>query len=183
MQITVINGSPTAKVGEIDNCLGSLSRLLEVRGHRLTLFNLGEMYLKHCTGCWGCWVKTPGECVFPDDTSDVRRAYINSDFILFASPVIMGFTSALLKRTQDKLIPLLHPYFEIDRDEIHHRPRYESYPPIGLFLEEEEDTDEEDLEIISAIYRRTALNAKSSLSFTKLTSVSMEEIADEIDRI
>ena len=29
MQITVINGSSTAKVGEIDNCLASLSRLLE----------------------------------------------------------------------------------------------------------------------------------------------------------
>ena len=71
------------------------------------------MDVRYCVGCFGCWVKTPGECVSKDGSHDIRREVINSDLVLFASPLIMGFTSALLKKAHDKLIPLIHPYFEL----------------------------------------------------------------------
>lgn len=118
-----------------------------------------------------------------DDSRDVCRTYINSDLVLFASPVIMGFTSALLKRIHDKLIPLLHPYLEFVQNEVHHLSRYEKYPLIALLLEKRKDTDEEDIEIISDIYRRDAVNLKTSFSFTKLISDPVEEVANAIDNI
>ena len=118
-----------------------------------------------------------------DDSATIRHDYINSNFVLFASPVIMGFISAMLKKTQDKLIPLLLPYFEMVHGEVHHQGRYEKYPRIGLLLEKNDNTDEEDIEIISDIYGRTAINFKTSFCFSKLTSDPVEEAANEINSI
>jgi len=103
--------------------------------------------------------------------------------MLFASPVIMGFTSALLKKAQDKLIPLIHPYFEIVQNEVHHLSRYDKYPLMGLLLEKGKDADEEDIKIISDIYRRDAISFKTSFCFTRLTDDAVEEVANEINRI
>jgi hypothetical protein len=100
-----------------------------------------------------------------------------------AAPVVMGFPSALLKKMTDKLLPNLHPYFMIDQGEIHHRPRYERYPKMGLLLEKSPDTDEEDLVLIEELYRRLALNMKSPLCFTRLTIDPLLEVAHEIDHL
>ena len=147
------------------------------------IMNLREMAIKYCTGCFSCWVKTPGECVFKDDSHEVCRSYINSDLVVFASPIIMGFTSAVLKKATDKLIPLLHPYIMFVQGECHHYSRYDRYPLMGVILEKGEDTDEEDLRIINDIYHRMAINFKTSCSFIKQTTATIEEVADAINRL
>ena len=135
-------------------------------------------------GGHGYWDKTPGEYSnAADDTRDVRREYINSDFILFASPIIMGFTCTLLKKANDKLLPLLLPYIEIVQNECHHLSRYDKYPKTGLLLEEEKDTNDDDIKIISDIYMRNAINLKSALCFTKLINDSVDEVVNEINNI
>jgi len=183
MKITILNGNPNADNVKFDNYLKNLSDLLESSQHTVTILKLREMDIRYCIGCWGCWAKTPGECIVADGSRDICREYINSDFVLFASPVIMGFTSALLKKARDKLIPLLHPYFRIVQNEVHHLPRYDKYPLMGLLLEKGKDTDEEDIKIISDISRRGAISFKTSFCFTKLTSDPVEEVANEINRI
>ena len=37
----------------------------------------------------------------------------------------------------------------IEGGEMHHRPRYDSYPRMGLLMGPDADTDEEDIEITS----------------------------------
>ena len=167
-----------------DDYLMDLCGLLESSNHTVTVLQFREMDIRYCIGCFGCWIKTPGECSnAADGTREVRREYINSDFVLFASPIIMGFTSALLKKAHDKLIPLIHPYLEFVQGEIHHLARYDKYPLMALLLERSKDTDEEDIEIISDIYRRDAINLKTSFCFTRLTDNPAEEVANEINRI
>jgi multimeric flavodoxin WrbA len=138
------------------------------------------MEIQHCLGCWGCWVRTPGECVIEDDSADVARAVINADFALFASPLSMGFLSATLKRTMDKLIPLVHPYLAEDQGEVHHLARYEAYPLAGLLLAKGDDTDDQDVQIVSDIFSRTMLNFKSQRAFTKLIDDPVDAVADAI---
>ncbi|MFQ5892203.1 MAG: hypothetical protein ACE5HW_05370, partial [Candidatus Methanofastidiosia archaeon] len=121
--------------------------------------------------------------IVKDGSHDICREYINSDFVLFASPIIMGFTSALLKKAHDKLIPLIHPYFGIFQDEVHHLSRYEKYPLMGLLLEKCRETDDEDIKIISDIYMRDAINFKTSFCFTKFIDDSIEEVTNEINSI
>lgn len=108
---------------------------------------------------------------------------MNADFVLFASPIIMGFTSALLKKSIDKLIPLLYPNFDFSNSEVHHVSRYVKYPKMGILFEKSNDTDEKDLEIIKGIYTRNALNLKTSLSFTLITQNPIKEIVHEINSI
>ena len=183
MKITILNGNPNAENARFDNYLKSLSDLLESSDHTVTTLKLREMDIKYCIGCFNCWVKTPGECRVADDSRDVCREYINSDLVLFASPITMGFTSALLKKAHEKLLPLLLPYMELVQNECHHVARYEKYPRIGLLLEKGKDTDEEDIKIISDIYMRDAINFKTSFYFTKLLTDPAEEVADEINSI
>ena len=93
------------------------------------------------------------------------------------------FTSALLKKAIDKLVPLIPYQLELVDDEVHHAARYEKYPRTALLLEQEADTDDEDVEIITDIYARDAINLKSSLGFVRFTSDPVEEVAREADSL
>ncbi len=183
MKITILNGNPNADNAKFDNYLKELCNLLKSSKHTVTILQLREMDIRYCIGSFDCWVKTPGECIVKDSSYDISREYINTDFVLFASPIIMGFTSALLKKAHDKLIPLLLPYFELVQNEVHHLARYDKYPLIGLLLEKDKDTDEEDIKIISDIYIRDAINFKTSFCFTKLIDDAIEEVTNEINSI
>jgi multimeric flavodoxin WrbA len=183
VKITILNGNPKIDNIRFDNYIDALTDMLKSYRHSVTAFKLREMDIKHCIGCWSCWVETPGECIIPDEAGGICREYINSDFVIFASPVIMGFTSALLKKAMERLLPLVHPYFEVVKGEIHHLSRYDKYPLIGLLIQKGRDTDEEDIKIISDIYMRSAVNIKTSLRFTKLTDDSVEEVVSAINNI
>ncbi len=180
MRITILNGNPDARNQAFDVYLDQLVKELNRRDHKVTELTLRELTIQHCLGCWGCWVRTPGECIIKDDASDVARAVINADFVLFASPLSMGFLSATLKRTMDKLIPLVHPYIAEDHGEVHHLARYETYPLAGLLLAKDDSTDNQDIQIVNDVFSRTMLNLKSQHTFTKLTGDSVEVIADAI---
>ena len=183
MKISILNGNPNVNNSRFDKYLKQLSDLLESGKHTTSIYPLRDMDIRYCVGCFGCWVKTPGECVSKDDSHDIRRGIINSDLVLFASPLIMGFTSALLKKAHDKLIPLVHPYFELVQSETHHIARYDRYPVMGLLLQKQEDTDEVDIKIVSDIYKRDAINFKTSFCFTRFIDDPVEEVANEINSI
>jgi multimeric flavodoxin WrbA len=179
MNITILNGNPNPSNGAFDGYLGRLAETLTAQGHEARTLALRDMAIGQCSGCFGCWVKTPGECVIHDDAAAVCRALINADWAVFASPVTMGFTSALLKRAMDRLIPLIHPYGAVDRGEAHHLARYDRYPKVGLLLEPG-DARVEDLAIIRDMFSRTALNMKSRLCFARTTADPVEEVTRAI---
>lgn len=178
MKITILNGSPESS--SLDTYLGQLKAILEAEGKLVTQLDLRDLKIRYCIGCFGCWVKTPGVCSFSDDSCQVRRAVIQSDFTLWAAPLQMGFPSATLKMALDKSIPLLHPYFAVVRGEAHHRKRYPQYPRLGLLLAEETDTDPREVAIVADIFSRTALNMRSQLEFALTTATPMEAVANQI---
>ena len=180
MRIAILNGNPDMENRGFDGYLARLGEVLAAEQHQVTALTLREMDIRYCVGCFGCWVKTPGQCGTADDSHQVGRAVINSDFTLWAAPLRMGFPSALLKKTLDKTIPLIHPYFVVDQNEAHHRARYPHYPLLGLLLEREPDTDDEDVRIVGDVLSRTALNMKSRLSFVAFTGQPVEEVARAI---
>ncbi len=178
MKITVLNGNPA--LSSFDEYLTQLKSSLESKGHNVTQLDLRTMPLRYCVGCWGCWVKTPGECVSRDASLAMDRAIINADFVVWAAPLKMGFPSALLKMAQDKHLPLIHPYMVVDHGEAHHLKRYARYPRVGLLVEKETNTDEHDLQIVTDICCRTALNCKTRLEFSLTTETPVAEIAARI---
>lgn len=178
MKITILNGGP--EPGALDAHLAELKPALEAGGHSVRQIDLRGLPLRYCVGCWGCWVKTPGECVARDASLEIGRAVINADFVLWAAPLKMGFPSELLKRALDKHLPLIHPYMEAAYGEAHHLKRYARYPRLGLLVEKEAGSDERDLQIITDIHCRTAINFKTRLEFCLTTETPMDEIANRI---
>jgi multimeric flavodoxin WrbA len=180
MKITILNGNPATS--DLDAFLGQIKSALNNDGHLVTQLDLRDLSLRYCIGCWGCWAKTPGQCSTADASHEMDRAIINADFVLWAAPLKMGFPSELLKRSNDKIIPLIHPYMVVDHGEAHHLRRYPKYPRVGLLLEKENSTDERDLAIVRDIYCRTALNFKTRLEFSLTTETPLEDVLQRIKR-
>jgi multimeric flavodoxin WrbA len=178
MKITILNGS--TQPATFDTYLSHLVSALETAGHAVTRIDLRDISLRYCVGCWGCWVKTPGQCASRDASLEMDRAVIQSDFTLWAAPLKMGFPSFLLKMANDKHLPLIHPYMEVDHGEAHHLRRYPRSPRLGLLLEKEASTDARDLQIVTDIYCRTALNFKTRLEFSLTTETPVDELTARI---
>jgi len=178
MKIAIINGNPEPSA--FDTYLAQLQSVIETDGHVVTRLDLRNLPLRYCVGCWGCWAKTPGECVSRDASLEMDRAVINADFTLWAAPLKMGFPATLLKMAMDKHIPLIHPYMVVDQGESHHLRRYPRSPRLGLLVEKEADTDERDLQIIAEIYCRTALNMKTRLEFSLTSETPVLDVTRRI---
>jgi len=181
MKITILDGNPNASNEQFDGYLQRLASAMEAGGHEVAELTLREMEIEQCVGCFGCWVKTPGECaVHEDDIEKVLRAMVNSDFVLYASTIVMGFPNEPLKRAIERTIPLLLPYFKFVDGEIRHKPRYDWSPRMGVLWERSGDTDDEDIEIVNEIFEQVAQEWSSTLSVNELTSRPAEEVAHAI---
>ncbi len=183
MRIAILNGNPDPGNIRFDGWLKSLSDLLRAKNHQVNLLTLRALDIAYCTGCWGCWVKTPGRCVNEDGSREVCRAWANSDLVLLASPLRMGFVTALAKSALDKLIPVGLPYIDLHQGECCHKPRYPGSPRLAVLLEPEADGDAGDIEITKSILERNARNFRSEVKFCKLTTGPVEEAADAVDRV
>ncbi len=179
VRVCVLNGNPDVSNSAFDSYLARVEKMATVQGHSVRVLPLRDMDISYCTGCFGCWVKTPGECVVKDESAEVCRAVLHSDLVIFASPAKMGFISALLKKAHDKLIPLLLPYFTIRGGECHHPLRYGRSPDVAVLLERN-GADDEDIAIIERSYRRLVMNLDSEFRFLKLTDEPVEEVIDAI---
>lgn len=54
----------------------SLMELFLQRNIEVKLFEINRNNVKNCIGCFGCWIKTPGECVIYDLTKEERDTFI-----------------------------------------------------------------------------------------------------------
>ena len=104
---------------------------LAKRGWSIERLVLRDIAIAPCKGCFNCWVNTPGECCIDDPGRDVARKMMQSDFMLFLTPVTFGGYSSTLKKAVDRLIPNVLPFFRVVDGEVHLVPRYVKYPRLG----------------------------------------------------
>ena len=140
----------------------------------IKLFNLDEITINQCTGCFSCWLKTPGKCIFKDSMEEIYFEIVKSDIMILVSPVKTGFVSSRIKTFLDRLIPLLLPYFEIINNEFHHAGRYEKYPVLGMILEKTERTEDIDINIIKKFFERFSLNFHSKVEIFEVLEKEQE---------
>lgn len=162
MRLLIINGIPEGEKysnyeKDFENIIGKISE------HEIVYFKLREMNINFCTGCWDCWVKTPGLCAIKDDQEKIIKYIPHVDHMIFLSPIIVGYESSLTKKFKDRFIPVAHPYIRIHNGEQHHYPRYKNPSDISFIGIEDQLTTEEDIEIIKLTYNRIALNFDSTL--------------------
>lgn len=100
----------------------------------LHTFDLSETKINDCVGCWSCWWKTPGRCIYKD-LEIFYREYVNADKAIFYVKLHEGFISSKLKSLFDRMIPLFLPYTSFSKGGTFHTPRYPKYPDIEFYYD------------------------------------------------
>jgi multimeric flavodoxin WrbA len=138
----------------------------------IELFELRELAIAPCAGCFGCWTRTPGECVIEDSARDVLRSYVGSDIVVYVTPVTFGGYSSELKKLLDRIIlSVLDPRFTVVGGEVHHRLRYRRYPKtIGFGTLPSPDPDAEQL--FARLVARNGINAHRHFDVEILAGVT-----------
>jgi multimeric flavodoxin WrbA len=86
--------------------------------------------VRHCTGCFGCWVKTPGRCVINDRGADFAALMVRHDEVVFWSRLVFGGLSPDVKAVLDRAIGFVLPFFRALNAETHHVKRYDTTPDL-----------------------------------------------------
>jgi len=120
-------------------------------------FILRDLKITICRGCFECWMKTPGICRFDDAGREIAKSFIQSDLVIFLTPVTFGGYSSELKKALDRIICLDLPFFKKYSGEVHHLMRYEKYPcfmVVGVLPEKDKESER----IFKTLVERNALN-------------------------
>lgn len=181
MYLTIVNGSnPDPRWKPYDDALLRLVEKLRSH-HHVDYFTIKNMKLNPCTGCWDCWVKTPGVCMHKDDGPSFQKSLAHTEGLLFFSPVVCGFISSETKKALDRFIPSALPYIRIHEGECHHLPRYQDPKLFGLFLYDTGDLDPEALHILENYSDRLQKNIKANKKWFRLVNPeNMEVLSNEI---
>ncbi len=163
MRILLLNGSPDPHDEGWERRLAGWKEEREGLGDQVERRDLRDMDIRFCTGCWSCWLKTPGLCAFKDGMTGLYPEILASDVTVWAAPLVMGNVPALVKKAQDRFIPLIHPYIELDRGECHHRRRYPRNIDLGALLGKGPEDTAEDVELVMHQMERLARNARGKL--------------------
>lgn len=152
---------------------------LQQAGYTVESIMLREKKIAPCTGCFGCWLASPGICVINDFGRELAREIINSDMVVFLTPVTFGGYSSESKKVMDRMIPLLLPFFEVVKGEVHHKKRYKEYPRI-VVLGAMAEKDSEMEEIFDALLKRNALNWPGALSGSVIVDDSVKLLTERV---
>jgi multimeric flavodoxin WrbA len=145
MKVLILDGS-IEKTSFSERALEVLHEVFDRLAIASEIITLREKKISYCRGCFGCWVKTPGVCVIHDDALDISRRMIQSDLVVYLTPILFGGYSHLLKAQLDRSIGLVLPYFGKFHGEVHHKKRYDTYASIlGIGLQEETNQVQADL--------------------------------------
>ena len=100
MKITVITGSPR-KNGTSNYMADEFIRGAEESGHEVYRFDSAKKDVKHCLGCNACGMGTK-PCIHKDDFVELREKLLNSDVIVFVTPMYYFGMSSTLKKVIDR---------------------------------------------------------------------------------
>lgn len=96
-----------------------------------------------CTGCFGCWIKTPGKCVICDSYENTGIAMGKCSELILISQCCYGSVSPFVKAVQDRAISYIHPDFVLRGGEMHHKRRYGNVIPLSAYFYGEAVTETE----------------------------------------
>jgi len=138
---------------------------LQTQGWEVEHMLLREKKLGNCAGDFFCWVRSPGICNIDDDNREVAKSIVNSDLLVYLTPVTFGGYSSALKKAVDHQIQNIQPFFAQVNGETHHQKRYKKYPDL-LAIGWMEQVDAQAEAIFRHLAWRNALNMHAQHAVT-----------------
>lgn len=119
--------------GQLAKLDAAVKRCLTQKGFSIAEKRLEPEELGYCMGCFGCWTKTPGECVIKDSMAEINRASVAGDVTVYLCPIVFGQASANMKCALDRWLPNLLPFFITRPDgSTMHPARYAQNPRVVM---------------------------------------------------
>jgi hypothetical protein len=157
---------------------------LESAGLNVEPILLHEHEIKICIGCFKCWDTTPGLCFQKDEAQHIVKKTIQSDLLVFLTPLTFGGYSSELKKIIERMLGLLQPAMTVVKGESHHVKRYDRYPSLlGIGITEIHDEEEE--RIFRTLIERHSLNfyPPKHQAEVLLTGENEDKIREKIKKI
>ncbi len=114
--------------------------------------------IARCKGCFGCWLKTPGECVMHDGSEHIGALMEKSKDVWIFSQILYGGFSIEVKRVLDRCIPGVLPFFAWRHKRMHHRARYENRPAFHIVFYNTQYSTEKEKVLAEKCARAMAVN-------------------------
>lgn len=108
--------------------------------------------IKNCIGCFGCWVKTPGQCVIKDGYHTVGYDMSRCDEQIIISKCLYGGFGSFVKMVLDRGISYVRPDFAILKSGMRHKQRYFNKIKITAYFYGEDITEEEKKTATGVVY-------------------------------
>lgn len=106
MNIIALNGSPRGPKGNTEVILKHFLKGCENAGAEIETIYLKDKNIKHCCGCFTCWEKTLGKCIYKDDMEDLLVKVSEADIIVYATPLYYYTVTGIMKDFMDRMLPL-----------------------------------------------------------------------------
>ncbi len=121
------------------------------------------MNVHACTGCFGCWTKTPGACVLDDDIANMGEILAKCDDLYIVSRCWYGSYSPFVKTVMERCLSYVHPDFVIKAGMMRHKKRYDHEIHISAFFYGE-NIEEAEKETARELIRLNAINLYGRVS-------------------
>jgi multimeric flavodoxin WrbA len=173
MKAIILNGSSENDItGE--RVRAALTSALCERGYEVQHVQLRDEKIGNCAGDFFCWIRNPGMCNVADVNRTLAAEIINSDLMIYLTPVTFGGYSYQLKKLVDHQIQNIEPFFSKVAGETHHQKRYPHYPDfLAVGWMEQDDPQQE------AVFRHLA--HRNAVNFYARKSVAGIVIAGQAD--
>ncbi|MDD4818195.1 MAG: flavodoxin family protein [Victivallaceae bacterium] len=126
MKILVINGSPK---GKRSDTLHATTAFLDGMGAQAEFIDTMTADIHPCLGCFRCWNETPGRCVQHDGMEEIFKKYIDSDLVIWSTPLYCYGLPSNCKALMDRLLPLNRASMYTDADgHTHHHAAVGHFP-------------------------------------------------------
>lgn len=156
MKTLILDGSAAGdQVAEQLNAV--LHAQIEARGWEVERIVLREQKIGNCAGDFFCWIRSPGVCNVKDANRTIAAKAVQSDLLIYLTPMTFGGYSSALKRMVDHLIQNIMPFFTQIDGEVHHKRRYKRYPDL-LLVGWQEEPDAVGEAVFRNLAHRNALN-------------------------
>jgi putative NADPH-quinone reductase/putative sterol carrier protein len=134
MNCVVIKASPRGSRAGSSRAAAAFVRGLNAADKEVdvTQLLLSKLKIRHCTGCYSCWTRTPGRCAQRDDMDRVLPALAAADLVVYALPLYYYSVPGALKDVIDRSLPLLCPQLVSSGDATGHPRRTGQAPRLAL---------------------------------------------------
>lgn len=98
--LLILDKDSKTKVSE--DFKANIVRILEEKGNRVDIFELGKNDVTQCLGCLLCLTKHPGECVTKDIVNEIRKNAKKYAATFYLTPVLFGHYSSTMASALNK---------------------------------------------------------------------------------